>query len=125
MISYRLQFLLVLGSILCLIILLNLIRKYKLELRYSMLWLVLITFVTVLSIFPKSFVIISEAMGIELAVNALFLLAIFSLYTIIFSLTLTLSKSVNKIQSLSQELGLLKHEINELKKKLPQGGTHK
>lgn len=125
MISYRLQFLLVLGSILCLIFLLNLIRKYKLELRYSMLWLVLITFVTTLSLFPKSFVIISEAMGIELAVNALFLLAIFALYIIIFSLTLTLSKSVNKIQSLSQELGLLKQEINELKKKLPQGGTYK
>ncbi|MGN7456716.1 DUF2304 family protein [Paenibacillus pasadenensis] len=53
------------------------IRRYKLELRYSMLWLILGIIFLILALIPSSFSTISKVMGIELPVNALFLITIF------------------------------------------------
>lgn len=117
MVSIKLQFFLLLGSIICLFLFINLIRKYSIELKYSMLWLIIMLISTFLSIFPKSFTFISHLIGIELPVNALFLLTIFGIMLIMFSLTLEVSKSTIKIKELSQELGLLRHELEKLKTK--------
>ena len=99
-----------------LLILLNLIRKYKLELKYTLLWLIVMLIIVFLSIFPKGFSIVSQLMGIELPVNALYLLAFFCSFAILFSLTMTISNSTTKIKELSQQIGLLKYEIEQLKK---------
>ncbi|OMF36036.1 DUF2304 domain-containing protein [Paenibacillus peoriae] len=115
MISFKLQIILFLGSLFCFIILLNLLRKYRLELKYSMLWIAVMGSSIVLSIFPNMFDIVSEAMGIELPVNALFLLSLVGVLLIMFSLTLEVSKASVKIKELSQELGLIKNEVKRLK----------
>lgn len=115
MISLKLQIILLVGSVICLVLLINFIRKYRLELKYSMLWFVVTIFSILLSIFPKMLNVISNLMGIELPVNALFLLTFFGLIVIILSLTLELSKSTMKVKELSQEIGILKYEMNKVK----------
>lgn len=117
MISLRLQFLLFVGSMLCSGMLLNMIRRYRIELKYTLLWLAIMLTVTICSIFPSIVTFASKLMGIELAVNALFLVSIFAILLILFSLTIAVSRFTNKIKELSQELGLLKTELNLLKSK--------
>lgn len=118
MISFKLQVILFIGSILCFALVINMIRKYRVELKYSMLWLCVMLIVLVLSIFPNSFETIATLMGIELPVNALFLLSNFGIALIVFSLTIVTSKSTVKLKELTQEVGLLKLEIEEMKKSL-------
>ncbi|WP_018758690.1 DUF2304 domain-containing protein [Paenibacillus terrigena] len=118
MLPLKLQLILIIGALLCLFYLINLIRKYKLELKYSMLWLAVVLVIVLLALFPSSFVVISKIMGIEMAVNALFLVSIFFGYVLIFSLTITLSRSSMKIKELTQEVGLIKNELLQLKKEM-------
>uniref|UniRef100_UPI003EB8FF39 DUF2304 domain-containing protein n=1 Tax=Paenibacillus polymyxa TaxID=1406 RepID=UPI003EB8FF39 len=47
----------------------------------------------------------------------LFLVAIISIFVILYSLTVALSRDSNKIKVLSQEIGLLKKEVDLLKGK--------
>ncbi|ANF98437.1 DUF2304 domain-containing protein [Paenibacillus bovis] len=118
MVSLKLQLILLAGSLICLVLLINFIRKYRLELKYSMLWFVVTIISVVLSIFPTILNGISHLMGIELPVNALFLLTFLGLIMIILSLTLELSKSTTKIKELSQEVGILKHEMEKIKEQM-------
>ncbi|MDQ0724089.1 hypothetical protein QF049_005350 [Paenibacillus sp. W4I10] len=115
MISFKLQIILFVGAIISLFLVINLIKRYKLELKYSILWLLTSVVVLILSIFPKSVVFLAEMMGIELPVNALFLLTLLGIIIIMFSLTLEVSKSTTKIKELSQELGILKNDFEKLR----------
>jgi predicted Holliday junction resolvase-like endonuclease len=54
-------------------------------------------------------------MGVELPVNAVFFLTIFGLIVIVFFLTVTVSKLTTKIKELSQQLGIMQYDLNELK----------
>jgi len=116
MITFKLQALLLIGSISSLGLLVNMIRKYKLELKYTLLWLFIMLVVLLLSVFPRIFSVISRMMGIEVPVNALFLLCITCLFMILFSLTVALSRTTMRVKQLSQQFGLLKFELEELKK---------
>lgn len=117
MISLRLQFLLFVGSILFSGMLLNMIRRYRIELKYTLLWLAIMFTVTLCSVFPSIVIFTSKLMGIELPVNALFLVSIFGILLILFSLTIAVSRFTNKIKELSQELGIVKTELILLKSK--------
>lgn len=118
MISLKLQVILIVGAIVCALFLFNLIKKYRLELKYTMLWLILMLIILMISIFPNLIGFLAHAMGIELPVNALFLLVSFCSYAILFSMTINASKSSTKIKELSQELGLLKLEVIRLTEEL-------
>ncbi|WP_019424795.1 DUF2304 domain-containing protein [Paenibacillus sp. OSY-SE] len=118
MISLKLQVILIIASVICALILFNLIKKYRLELKYTMLWLILMFIILNLAIFPGLIRLLAKAMGIELPVNALFLLVSFSSFAILFSMTITASRSATKIKELSQELGLLKLEVSRLTEEL-------
>lgn len=49
----KLQLLLLLGSVSTLVIIINMIRKERLELKYSLLWILMSLSITCLSLFPK------------------------------------------------------------------------
>lgn len=115
MISFKFQIILILGALFCFFALINLIRKYKLELRYSLLWMVVMLLVLVLAINPHLVVWISRGMGVEMPVNAVFFLTIFGLIVIVFSLTITVSRLTTKIKELSQQVGIMQHHLNEMR----------
>lgn len=125
MISLKLQLLLIVGAVICTLFLLNLIKKYQLELKYTMLWLILMVVILSISIFPDLIGFLAKVMGIELPVNALFLFVSFCSFSILFSMTVSASRSATKIKQLSQELGLLKLEVSRLTKALQGKENHK
>lgn len=117
MISIKLQIVLFLSSLLGFFYLLNKIKKHHLELRYALLWLGLSIVLILLSIFPIISIKFSELLDFEKPVNALFLLGMLGTGVILFSITTTISKFSTKIKELSQELGLLKNEMEKRKEK--------
>lgn len=114
MIPVILQVVLFVTSVLGLIGIVVMIRRYKLELKYALLWLFLGFVIVLISIFPKIVELISTTLEIETPVNGLFLVSILLILVILFNLTLVLSSSQNKIKSLTQELGILKHELKKI-----------
>jgi hypothetical protein len=101
-----------------LIFLLNQIVKYKLELKYTLLWLFLSLATILLAVIPKLSFNIAHWFGIETPSNVLFLFGILVTLMIVFSLTVALSQHMVRIRLLSQELGIYKNELVKLQDKL-------
>ncbi len=118
MITLKLQLLLIVFSLFVFFIFINRIRKYKLELKYSLIWIFFSTAGIVFSIFPQIFFVISWVMGIQLPVNAVFLLAVSSIFLILYSLTVSLSNHSRKLRALTQELALMRNYIEGLERRL-------
>lgn len=108
------QLILLFSSILFFIFILNMVRNKNLELKHALIWLFTSLTFILLSIFPIIITKIALLLHIVEPANSLFLLVLFFLLIIIFTLTVTLSKSVNKINTLVQEIGLIKLSIEKL-----------
>jgi hypothetical protein len=115
MVPFKVQIILLIIALVVLFIVINMIRKYRLELKYSLLWLTLNITIIVFILFPNLLSGISFLIGIETPSNTLFLFGMMALMAIMFSLTTALSRYSNKIKELTQELGLLKQQFQELK----------
>ncbi|MCY9664833.1 DUF2304 domain-containing protein [Paenibacillus alginolyticus] len=120
MIPYHLQIILFIFSISTFLMIINMIRKYKLELQYALLWLFLSFVNILLALYPSISIKLAGLLSIELPVNALFLCSIFVMLLILFNLTLALSKFSNNTKFLSQHLGVLKQEVEQLKKTIKE-----
>jgi hypothetical protein len=91
------------------------IRKYNLELKYSLLWLFFCVVNILLAAFSDISKTIAGLLSIKQPVNAIFLLSFGFQFFLIFSLTITISRQSNKFTQLVQEVGLLKKEVEKLK----------
>ncbi|WP_430203459.1 DUF2304 domain-containing protein [Paenibacillus lautus] len=123
MISFNLQILLMLLNIGLLLFLLNNIRKYKLELKYTLLWLILSLVSLLLSVFPGILFFISNNIYIETPVNALYLVSFIVVFIILYNNTVIISQLTNQTKKLTQEIGLLKNEIDQIKQFHPNANT--
>lgn len=90
-----------------------LVRK-KLNLKYTLVWLVTVTTLLVLSIFPSIIIVVSDLLNIADPVNAVFLFAILFILIIVLTLTAIVSHMNNKVYRLAQKQALLEKRIREL-----------
>jgi hypothetical protein len=114
MVSAQLQIILLIASIITLLVIINMIRKYNLELKYSLLWLFFCIANILLAAFSDIAKTTASLLSIKQPVNAIFLLSFGFQFFLIFSLTLTISRISNKFSQLVQEVGLLKKEVENL-----------
>lgn len=122
--TLKLQLLLIAFSIFSLLILVRMVVRYRLELKYSLLWLLLSGILILLSIFPNIPYVFTYWLGFEKPVNFIFFVGVMLSMAIIFSLTISLSRISGKITSLSQEIGLLKLELQAIKEQKESDGTN-
>lgn len=115
--SGALRISLTIGIMLYLIFILYLLRKKKLNLKYSLLWLLTVVIMLIMTAFPKLVTVISNLIGIESPINTIFLVFIFFILLILISLTSIVSKQNKEIKTLIQNLAILTKEADELKKK--------
>ena len=115
--SLRLQILIIVIVVLGLIYILNLIRKNKLDLKYSLSWLIIGMFVIVLALLPNTIGSISEFLGIADPMNMVFFLGFIFVLIIVLSLTVALSIASNSVKRLNQKIGMLDKRIRELEDK--------
>jgi len=118
MLPEKLQFILLILSLGGLFFLVNQIIKYKLELKYSLLWLFLSLVTILLAVIPGLSGTLAHGLGIETPANLLFLFGILLLLMIVFSLRVALSHHMVKIKQLSQELGIYKNELKQVQTRL-------
>lgn len=124
MITLKLQLLLIAFSLVVFVVFINRTRRYKLELKYALVWIFFSAAGVVVSIFPQIFFFIARLMGIEVPVNAVFLLAVSAIFLTLYSLTVSLSNHSRKLRTLTQEMGLMRHRIEQIERRAEGGGEH-
>lgn len=110
------QILSIAGSLIFLLVILWHVRQKKLKEAYALLWLLTGVMMLFVSIAPNTLRQISNLIGIVYPPATLFLLLLCGVIVILFQYSLLLSRNQEKISRLTQEIALLKNEIEQLKK---------
>lgn len=105
--NIRIQIIVAIIVLSALVVIINMIRKKRLELRYALAWILVGIGILILDCFPKLIDWFSIQLGIASPVNMLFFMGFcFSLF-IIFGMTVTISKMSVQIKQLAQEIAFL------------------
>lgn len=112
-----LQLTLLAGSIIVLFVVLRFVIKNKMNIRFAIIWVVWALAMIIISIFPGIIYSLSNLLGFEKPVNAIFLLMIFLLYCLSFYLFVSISKHNEEILNLNYEIAALKKRVDELENK--------
>ena len=106
--NVKTQIIVAIFIILAMVIIINMVRKKALELRYSLAWLIVGVGILVFDAFPVLIEKIANIMGIYSPINMLFFLGFCFSLGIIFVLTIAVSRMSIRIKELAQELALYK-----------------
>jgi len=93
----------------------HLVRRERLGLRDSLLWILSTASVFAMTLFPRILQALARALTIEVPSNALFALAILYLALNVLSLTIALSNGATRARRLTQECALLRGELDALR----------
>ena len=111
--SVKIQIIIAVLIICELIVIIDMIRKKRLELSYALSWLLVGIGVLILDIFPQLIKTISEKIGIVSPVNMLFFFGFCFSLIIIFVLTIAVSKLSIKIKQLAQQIAIYEKKEKE------------
>ena len=120
MMTLKLQIILGVVLILAFLLLVNMIRKKSLELKYALSWLSVIFALFILDCFPVLLDDVAGFLGIFSPVNMIFFLGFVFSLLIIFVLTIALSRISNRVRALAQNLALSTKKLEILEKKLAE-----
>ncbi len=98
------------------VIVLSVIKK-RLNIKYSIVWLLWAMASMAMAIFPEIFYAISDLLGIQLPVNTVFLLMMALLYALTFYVYIMISKHNEEIIKLTYKIATQGKVIDELMKK--------
>lgn len=111
--SIRLQIIIAVIIVMALCVIVNMIRKKRLELRYALAWLIVGVGVLILDCFPQLIKWMAGKLGIASPVNMLFFLGFCFSLMIIFVLTVAVSRASIRIKELAQALALYEKLVEE------------
>jgi len=111
------QYISILGSVVFIGLIVMLIRNKKIKEEFSILWLFFGLVFLFLSIWRGSLEIIAQILGIAYAPAAIFLILIIAIISILIHLSLIISRLTDQAKVMIQEFGLLKMEMDTMKKK--------
>ena len=108
--SIALRVLLIIVSVMNTLNILRRIRKSKLQIDYSIFWLVFSIILIVIAVFPQIVIKLAQIIGFQSPANMVFLLVIFALMFKSFQSTLEISQLQYKIEELTQKIALEEHK---------------
>ena len=120
MMTVKLQVVIALAILVVFAILVNMIRRRSVELKYSLVWMMVLCALFVFACAPKLLIVVSEFLGIYAPVNMIFFLGFCFSLVIIFSLTVALSRLSNSIRTLDQIVALNEKKLLELEQELKE-----
>jgi hypothetical protein len=91
-----------------------LLKKKKLSLKYTLLWILSGLVMLVVAIFPQLLITVTQIMGIIDYRNGLYSIAIFFVLIILMSITGIVSKLNEKNKTLIQQVALMEKRIRDL-----------
>ena len=98
--SLSIQIFFIIAVLLYLCLIISLLKKKKLSLRYSLLWLVLGGLLLIITIFPKIMYLISNLIGIKTPINSALIIAGMFVIIILIAITSIVSKLNNTVRNL-------------------------
>lgn len=111
--SIKIQIIIAVLVISALIVIVNMIRKKRLELSYALSWLLVGGGILVLDLFPQLIKILSNELGIASPVNMLFFFGFCFALIIIFVLTISVSRLSVKIKQLAQQVAIYEKSLED------------
>lgn len=113
--AFKLQIVIAIVLIMGLFAILNMIRKKSLELKYALSWIGVIFMLLVLVVFPGVMISLSRLLGIWSPVNMIFFLGFIFSLIIIFTLTVALSRTSERVRRLAQIIALNEEKQENVK----------
>lgn len=111
-----LNIVLIIITLIYIFLILKSIRKKKLQISFSVFWLITGIILIIALLIPNLVENIAKMLGFEVPANMVFCLTIFVSFYLIFNLTVALSKENKKNTMLVQEVSMLKKRVEELEK---------
>lgn len=104
--NIKLQIVIACITIFAMAVMINMVRKKKLELKYALAWFGMGIGILILDCFPMLTTYISRAVGVANPVNMLFFCGFCFSLAVTFFLTVAVSRMSVKIRKLAQEIAL-------------------
>lgn len=101
-------------AIIFIIFILNLVRKNKLDEKYSILWLFLAVITLIVSIFPSIIETISKWFDVYYPPTLLLLFAVIIIMAYIVHITMVITKQNKMIIKLTQEIAIMKKQKEDI-----------
>ncbi len=121
----RIQLFAILGSVLLILVLIELVRRNYLKERYSLLWFVTGGVFLVLSWVIDSLSPVTRFLGFQIVSNALLFAGMIFLIIIALGMTIAISRLSEKNKRLTQETVLLKKKVEGLETSLGDANRKK
>lgn len=99
-----------------LFVIINSVKKHKLDFRHAISWILSDLLLLVLDIFPEIISWLAALCGVALPVNMLFFFGIILCFILIYGLSITISNLLEKVKKLTQEVALLEEKLERLSK---------
>lgn len=112
--SVTFHLLLIAAILVYFIIVISLLKRKKLALKYTLLWLFVGVILAIFAVFPQLLKYISDFLGFVNSMNALYAFMIAFAFMLILSLTSIVSNQSQRIRQLTQHLAILEKRIREL-----------
>ena len=116
----RIQLISLAGSLFFMLGILELIRRQKIKEAYALLWLIFGGIFILLSFWKRGLDYFAGIVGIYYPPALLFLILIVAVILILISYSMVISSQNDKIRILTQELALMKREMEKLEKSTVQ-----
>ena len=113
--SIYLRIILVVISMLSMLNILKRVRKSKLQIEYSIFWIVFSILLILVAVFPQPMFVLAQILGIQSPANMVFLFVIFILLIKLFNMTIEVSQLQYKQQELVQKIALDEKKKTEKK----------
>lgn len=113
MMSLHAKLIIITFLIIVLLVIINMIKKRQLELKYVLLWMGCDIALIILTCFPNLMNLLARTLGIQSPMNMIFFLGFIFSLIIIFSLTVALSQFTAKVRKMAQEIALLTRKLEQ------------
>ena len=115
-VPFKIQLISIIGTVLFMLYIIRLIVRGRLREEYAIIWIICTLVLLTLSIWRRGLETIALKLGVYYPPSLLFLFAIGAIVCFLVHLSVVNSKMQHNIKELTQELALIRHELNELKR---------
>ena len=109
-----LHIIVILGSVAFLMFILYLMKKGKMEVKYSIIWLAFSLCMLIFACFPYTVLVLNDIAGVIDPVNFIFFTQIIFILLILLSVSAVISGFSRKIKQLAQANAILEKRVREL-----------
>ena len=117
-INFSLHAILIIGAVGFLLFILYLMKKGKLEVKYSIIWLAFSLCMIMFACFPYTVLVLNDIAGVIDPVNFIFFTQIIFILLILLSVSAVISGFSKKIKQLAQANAILEKRVRELEEKM-------